>query len=221
MEYFSYLVILEAKVEFINYSNPQVFPRVTLCNLYPVQSGSKLHKLYHEFESFRKLQMNCSRNCSEKDPAVLDVLKQLTVGVMRMSQFYGIKVMQEIGHQEVPFIVSCSKTYTSAVPSLFLPCNGTIKFTRHFHPELLNCYSTYIPMYKKESFDISPLDGLSFILFLDNLDLLSSLRKFSPHEGAKTAGVNLQLSPKMFIPFSSTESTLLNAGTHMHSHFHA
>ena len=99
MEYFSYLVILETKVEFINYSNPQVFPRVTLCNLYPVQSGSKLHKLYHEFESFRKLQMNCSRNCSEKDPTVLDVLKQLTVGVMGMSQFYGVKVMQEIGYQ--------------------------------------------------------------------------------------------------------------------------
>ena len=171
------------------------------------------HNLYEDFQIFRReLQSGCDDTCSKTDPRIVHAMKQQTDGVIGMNQFYGIEVMQEFGHQEVPFIVSCSKTYTNGMTSLFLPCNGTIEFTRQLHPQLLNCYSTDVPMY---NYDVSVPDGLSFILFLDNLYLSNFSGSFNPHADRISTGVKLDLSAKMEIPFSSTKNTFLNAGMYI------
>lgn len=39
-DFFSYPVVLQTRVELINYSNPDVYPRITLCNLSPFRSDA-------------------------------------------------------------------------------------------------------------------------------------------------------------------------------------
>ena len=202
-------------MESINYENPQVFPRITLCNLRPLQSGSEPEDLQRKFNSAREEATTCNRTCSEYDQKILNIIKQQLNGVLGMRQFYDMELMERIGHQEVPFIVSCSKTYRNGMTSLFLPCNGTVKFTREKHPQLLNCYSTIIPMFSGADLDVGPADGLSFILFLDNFSFMNNSQKFTSHEDMRSVGIKLELSSRTDIPLVGTEPIFLKSGIYI------
>ena len=96
-------------MEPIDYENPQVFPRITLCNLRPLQSGSEPEDLRRDFQSVREEGTTCDETCTEYDQKILNIIKQQLNGILGMRQFYDLGLMEKIGHQEMPFIVSCSK----------------------------------------------------------------------------------------------------------------
>ena len=208
-------------MEPIDYENPQVFPRITLCNLRPLQSGSEPEDLRRDFQSVREEGTTCDETCTEYDQKILNIIKQQLNGILGMRQFYDLALMEKIGHQEMPFIVSCSKTYLNGMTSLFLPCDGTVKFKREKHPQLLNCYSTIIPMFTEVDFDVGPADGLSFILFLDNFSFMNISRNFTAHEDMRTVGIKLELSSRTDIPLVNPEPIFLKSGTYFRpSHLH-
>lgn len=215
-------MVLQTKVEPVNHSNPRVFPRITMCNLRPFASGMDLNQgpndgqslpdLMAEFQEALGKVTNCNGQCTEDEEFLLEILNTINNTSLGMVQYHGAELMQEFGHTLEGFVISCSKTYTNGITSFVRPCYDTINFTRVFHPEMMNCYSTYIPM----GYDyVGMADGLSFILFLDSLILGDGpdlYHGFDPHSNTHTAGVFLELSDKASMPLMGTKKTLLNSG---------
>ena len=71
-------------MESIDYENPQVFPRITLCNLRPLQSGSESEDLRRDFQRVREEGTACNETCSEYDQKIHNIIKQQLNGVLGM-----------------------------------------------------------------------------------------------------------------------------------------
>ena len=115
----------------IEYTNPLVYPRVTLCNLSPIQNvrgmvhqkGKSASEMYKLFLSGLNTYAKCQDNCSEQDKNYSEVIASQLSGIMGLNQFLGVEFAREIGHQKETFIISCSIGHRIGIADFYLPCD--------------------------------------------------------------------------------------------------
>ena len=185
----------------IEYTNPLVYPRVTLCNLSPIQNvrgmvhqkGKSASEMYKLFLSGLNTNAKCHDNCSEQDKNYSEVIASQLSGIMGLNQFLGVEFAREIGHQKETFIISCSIGHRIGIADFYLPCDKEITFTPVFSPTMSNCFSVNIPW--NSASENYAGNSLSFTLFLDNL-MYNESYPFNEHNDMNRIGAYMGLSAK-------------------------
>ena len=193
-------------IDTIEYTNPLIYPRVTLCNLSPIESfdnrtnenGRTASEMYELFLSGLTTNTNCHGNCSKQDKTYSKVIFSELSGIVGLNQFFGVELAQKIGHQRETFIISCSIGHGKGVGDFYLPCDDEeITFTPVFSPTMSNCFSVNIPW--NSAIEVHEINSLSFILYLDNL-LYNESYPFNEHADVGKSGAYIGLSAKNEVP---------------------
>ena len=214
-----------SRIDLIPLDDVLVNPRITLCNLSPIQSfsreyimsrrnrsslhGKTLEEKYQEFITILETNTNCHGNCSTEDEYLLeDIFRELS-GSVGVNQFIGVDLARKLGSQKEAFIASCSVGFKKGEAYVYVPCYDTINVTEVFSVSMGNCFSMDMPWVSPLSADDSQL-SLSLILFLDNLFYDDHF--FDEYTDMTTLGAYLELSSKYRKPLVSHEFTTLPPG---------
>ena len=201
-----------------------VSPRITLCNLSPIQSlpaeyivshrnrsnlrGETLAELYHEFITILETNTHCHGNCSEEDQYLLEEIYYELSGLVGVNQFIGLEFGRKLGIQKEAFIASCSVGYKKGEAYVYVPCYDTINITEVFSVKLGNCFSIDMPRANVSAGDAQL--SLSFILFLDNL--FYDDHYFDEYTDITTLGAYLEMSSKYEKPLVSNHFITIPPG---------
>ena len=192
-------------IDTIEYTNPLVYPRVTLCNLTPIrsigntknQNGKTASEMYQLFLSDLRTNTKCHENCSEQNETYSQIIFSELAGIVGLNQFLGVEFAQKLGHQKETFIASCSIGHRKGVADFYLPCDEEIIFSSVFSPIMTNCFNVNIPW--NSTIDRNEIKSLSFILFLDNL-LYNESYPFNEYAESGKIGAYIGLSAKDEVP---------------------
>ena len=201
VDFLKYRVIQVTTYDTIEYTNPLVYPRVTLCNLSPIQNtrgilhqnGKSAKEMYELFLSGLNTNAKCHSNCSDRDKNYSEVIASQLSGIIGLNQFLGVKFAREIGHRKETFIISCSIGHRIGIADFYLPCDNKIIFTPVFSPIMSNCFSVNIPW--NSASENYAGNSLSFTLFLDNL-IYNESHPFNEHNDMNRIGAYMGLSAK-------------------------
>ncbi len=197
-DYLQYPVLQRTSVETVDFSDPMVYPRITICNLQPMQSdfpypgrfgndNKSIADFYNKFKEQYSVYATCNGTCKSD---TIDFARDDLSSAKGFIQYYGKDIADELSHQRETFIIACTVSFDTRVYAIFEPCAGVVSIKKVFHPVQYNCFEVDLPTTHN-----GEIRAVSLVLFLDNLPA-SDRFPFHLHADRNSVGAWLMVSKK-------------------------
>ena len=209
-DYFAYPTSTTVHNRKLDLFNENILPVHTICSLKPSTKVTVSGRVYPDLVKKMIMMMRCT-NCTEETKSLLEQLHSHLMQPQGYFQYVGPDEARRVGIKLEDMIISCSIKLLQGGRMRNIPCDGRIETTQYVHPEFFNCYE--IRMHQAKYPHFLPI-GISFDIFLENLDSTAYTTYNSFEDYTQSTGIIFSMSQPGKIPFMYKSHVMVASGTH-------